>query len=95
MPMEFICELIFEIILEGIFGLTVKNPKVKTWTKTAVFLLFAEAIAGFLMWMSVNTYFAGNVAGGIVGGVIALGLGIGFLIGAIYGHKREWKQTEY
>ncbi len=92
--MDFICELIFEIIFEGIFSLTVKNPKVKTWTKTVVFLLFAEAIAGFVAWMSVKTYLNGNASGGIGCGVMAAILGIGFVIGAVYGHKRNWKQAE-
>lgn len=92
--MEFIGELIFEIILEGLFDVTVNNPKVKTWVKTAIFLVFAEAVAGFVAWISVNAYTSGNVTGGMVGGVIALGLAIGFLIGGIHGHKRDWKQAE-
>ena len=90
--MEFIGELIIELILEGVFGVTVKNPKVKTWVKTFVFLMFAEAVAGLLAWISVSTYLSGNISGGIVCGIIAIGLGIGFLIGGIYGHKRNWKQ---
>ena len=90
--MDLIGQFIFELILEGIFGVTVKNPKVKTWVKTIVYLVFAEAMAGFIAWMSVSAYLSGNTSGGIVCGVIALGLAIGFLIGGIYGHKRDWKQ---
>ena len=90
--MDFICELIFEIILEGFFGLTVKNPKAKTWFKTVVFLLFAEAIAGLFIWMSVSTYQSGNISGGIGCGIVCAILAIGFLAAAIYGHKRDWKQ---
>ena len=91
--MEFICELIFEIILEGIFGLTIENPKAKTWTKTAYFLLVAEGFAGVVVWLSVKTYLDGNVSGGIGGGIIAVAWAVGTLIGAVYGHKRDWKQT--
>ena len=89
--MEFLFELIFEIILEGIFGLTVKNPKVKTWVKTLVFLLLGEAVAGLFLWIS---YVAPEAepGGDIVCRVIAIAVGVGFLIAAIYGHKRGWKQ---
>lgn len=90
--MEFICELIFEIILEGFFGLTVENPKAKTWTKTIFYLLLAEGMAGVLVWAGIKTYLNGNVSGGIVCGIIAVAMAVGFLIGAIYGHKRNWKQ---
>lgn len=90
--MEFLCELIFEVILEGIFEVTVRNPKVKTWTKTAFFILFSETVAGLIGWFSYQAYKNGNVSGGIGGVVIAVVLGIGFLIGSIYGHKRDWKQ---
>ena len=89
--MEFLFELIFEIILEGIFGLTVKNPKVKTWVKTLVFLLLTESMAGFFLWVSYKAP-AAEPGGDIVCRVIAMALGTGFLIAAIYGHKRGWKQ---
>ena len=90
--MEFLYELIFEVILEGIFGATIENPKVKTWFKTTVYLLIAEGVAILIGIASVSMYRNGNPSGAIVGGLIALALGIGFLIGAIYGHKRDWKQ---
>lgn len=90
--MEFICEFIFEVILEGIFDLTVKNPKVKTWVKTAVFLLIAESVAGLFAWLSVLTCRNGNQSGSIVCGIVSLALGVGFLAAAIYSHKKDWKQ---
>lgn len=90
--MEFLCELIFEIILEGIFGLTVRNPKVKTWAKTLFMVLFSETVAGLIGWSSYQAYKNGNVSGGIGGVIIAIVLGTGFLILSIYGHKRDWKQ---
>ena len=85
--MEFFFEILFEVILEGIFGLTVKNPKVKNWVKTAVFLLISEAVAGLFLWLS----FVGDVDGILVVRLIAIALGIGFLAMAIDGHKRNWK----
>ena len=85
--MDFLFEFIFTFLLEGIFGLTVKNPKVKNWVKTAVFLLIAEAVAGLALWLS----FVGDVDGILVVRLIAIALGIGFLAMAIDGHKRNWK----
>lgn len=91
--MEFLCELIFEIILEGLFGLTVENPKAKLWTKTICFLVVAEGLSAFIAWMGVKAYLDGNVTGGIVVSIIAALMAIGFAAGAVHGHKRNWKQA--
>ena len=32
--MDFLFELLFEVVLEGVFHLTIGNPKVKNWIKT-------------------------------------------------------------
>ena len=90
--MDFLYELIFEVILECVFGATIENPKVKTWFKTTMYLLLAEGAAILIGIASVSMYRTGNISYAIVCGVIALALGIGFLIGGIYGHKRDWKQ---
>ena len=90
--MGFLCEFIFELILEGIFGVTIKNPRVKTWVKTMVYLLLAEGVVVLLGIAAVSMCRDGNKSGGIVCMVIAALLGIGFLIGGIYGHKRKWEQ---
>lgn len=89
--MDFIFELIFELVLEGIFGLTIHNPKVKTWVKTVVFLLIMEAFAGFFLWLSYNNPEA-EAGGDIVCRVIAIVMGLAFLIMAIDAHRRNWKQ---
>ena len=85
-------EFIFEAILEGVFGLTVKNPKLQLWIRTAVYLLMAETVAVLIGIGSVSTYRNGNTSGGIGTGVLAALLGIGFLLAGIYGHKRKWEQ---
>jgi fucose permease len=90
--MDFLMEFIFEVVLEGIFELTVKNPKVKLWVRTAVFLLIAELFPVVIGIAAVSMYRNGNTSGGIVGIIICTALAIGFLIGGIYGHKRNWKQ---
>ena len=93
--MDILIEFVFTAVLEGIFGLTVKNPKVKTWVKTLVFLLLAEGVALAIGILSFLSFKNGNTSGGIGCMVIAVLLGIGFLIGGIYGHKRDWKQDDY
>lgn len=90
--MDIIFEFVFELILEGIFGLTIHNPKVKTWVKTAVFLLISEAVVGLFLWISFAVPAETGMGGDWVVRVIAIGLGIGFLAMAVYGHKRDWKQ---
>ncbi len=92
--MDFICELIFEIILEGFFGVTVHNPKLKTWTRTVIFLVVAEIIPALMLVSGISAILRGDIGGGVV--IIALGvaLAIGFIAGAVYGHKRDWKQAE-
>ena len=79
------------MILECLFGITIENPKVKTWIKTALYLLLAEGMTVLLGIASVSMYRGGNTSGGIGCGIISALLAIGFLIGGIYGHKRNWK----
>ena len=92
--MDFLCDLIFEIILEGLFGITVKNPKLKTWTKTAFFLLFSELIAAWILFSGISAWQRDNIEGGIVISLMGAALAIGFAAGAAYGHKRDWKQAQ-
>ena len=90
--MEFLSELVLELILETIFGLTIENPQVKIRVKTGIFVVFSQLVAGVILWMGIKTCLNGNIAGGIVVCVISAALSIGFLIGAVSGHKRGWKQ---
>ena len=90
--MDFIFEFIFEVFVEGLFAGTVKNPKVKTWVKTLVFLLMSEAVAAVFLWIS---YAAPQDGGAWVVRIIAIGLGLGFLVAAIHGHRTDWKKADY
>ena len=90
--MDFIVEFVFEIVLESILGLTVKNPKIKLWVRTLIWLLLAESVAVLLGVASVYMYRSGNTHGGIGCGIISALLAVGFLIGGIYGHRNNWKQ---
>ena len=44
--MESLCQFILEFVLEGIFGLTLENPKTKTWVKTVIMILMDLLILG-------------------------------------------------
>ncbi len=91
--MEFLYELIFEIILEGIFQVTIKNPKAKTWFKTVFFLVLTELIAVLMLICGISVIRSGNTEGGIVILIMCVCLAAGFAVAAFCGHKREWKQT--
>lgn len=89
--MDIISEFIFEIVLEGIFGLTVENPNLKTWIKTTVFIVVSQFFTAVLVWMAIDVWRSDN-NGWIIYTVIAAAWGIGTLIAAVYGHKRKWIQ---
>lgn len=73
------------MVLEGIFGLTIKNPKLKTRLKTVIFLLVTGVIVAVVIWLA---FHSANVLVGITGLVLA----VLFLYVAVDGHKRGWKQ---
>ena len=92
--MEFLFELIFEIILEGIFGLTVKNPKVKTWVKTMIVsLLFGVLLAlfgfvAYIGWKSSDWFFFG------FGAILFLAFGALGAWSIPRRHKDDWKEND-
>lgn len=91
--MDFLLELIFEIILEGIFGVTVNNPKLKLWVRTAFFFVFTQIITVLLAIGTVSIYSAGDGLWYVMAG-LAAAWGIGMLIAAIYGHRKGWPKND-
>lgn len=91
--MEIIGEFIFELVLEGIFGLTVKNPRVKTWVKTVAFLIISQLFTAAFAWLTLQAWKTDN-DGWIVVAIMAAAWCIGTVIGAIHGHKRNWIQKD-
>jgi len=73
------------LVLEGIFGLTIKNPKLKTRLKTVIFLLVTGVIVAVVIWLAFHS------ANGLVG-ITGLALSALFICAAVEGHKRDWKQ---
>ena len=91
--MDFLLELLFEGLLEGISALTIENQKVKTWVKTAVFVVLSQVVAGFAWFLALSVPpVDGNAGGNYICGAIALALTVGFLLAAVDGHNRDWKQ---
>lgn len=91
--MEFLMELIFEILLEGVFHLTVKNQRIKLWVRTAFFLVFAQILTVLLAIGAVSLYSSGDGAWYVMAG-LAAAWGIGMLIGMIHGHKKGWPKND-
>ena len=83
-------EVIFEFILEVIFGVAFDDTRIKTWIKTGLFILLFGALTALFTFMSVSAYQKGNADGCVITAIMAAVLGIGGMIGAIYGHKRDW-----
>ena len=91
--MEFIAEIIFEVIVEGIFSVTFDNPKVKTWVKTLIFSLMVHTITALLVWGAVALFREKDSAWYVLAGLAAV-WGIGMLIGTICAHRKGWPNNE-
>ena len=89
--MDFLFELIFEVVLEGIFHLTFENPKVKNWIKTLLFSLFAQGITAWMACLALCSDSIDSTGRYVILGIAAAWC-IGTLIGAVNGHRRQWKQ---
>ena len=89
--MEFLAELIIEVLLEGVFGLTIDSPKATNWIKTAVFLLISQALTVLFAWLTWTAWQGGN-SGATVIGIITLLWMAGTVFGAICKHRAGWKQ---
>ena len=83
--MDAVLEFIFTMIPEGIFGLTIKNPKLKTRMKTGIFLLFAGAVVALILWLAA-------VSASVLVGIVGLALAALFIYTAVEGHRRDWMQ---
>lgn len=92
--MDTLVGVIVEMILEGFFGVTIRNPELKIWTKTIVSLVISAVIPVLMVISGVSAIGRGNVDGGVPILVMAAVLETIFVLGTIYNHKRGWKQTE-
>lgn len=91
--MDFLMELIFEIILEGIFHLTVSNQRIKLWVRTGFFIVFSQIFTVLFAIGAASLRSSGDGTWYVMA-VIAAAWGIGMLIAAIYGHRKGWPKNE-
>lgn len=89
--MDFIIEIVFGF-LECCLDVTFESKKVKTWTKTVLFILFTQALTAAFAWLTVACYQNKNIEGCVVVGILTAAWGIGMLIATVYSHKRNWKK---
>lgn len=91
--MDLIFEFVFELILEGIFGLTIKNPKIRTRVKTTIFVVMTQLLAAFLGFLALTIPSQdGSTSGNLLCGIAAIMLSAAFLLTAVHGHRNDWKQ---
>ena len=92
--MEFLFELFFEVILQGVFGVTVNNPKLKLWIRTAFFFAFTQIITVLFAIGAGSLCSSGDGAWYVIAAIAAV-WGIGMLIAAIYGHRKGWPKNDF
>ncbi len=91
--MDAIVEIITEVIMVLFVEVPMESENVKTWIKTAIFLVICwllDILGGFLFYQV--CFVQHDVIGSVLCGAVLLFL-LGLTIfGAIDGHKRGWKQ---
>ena len=90
--MEFLAEIILEVILGIFVEIPMESEHVKTWIKTVFFLVLCGFIDGFVGFFFYQVCFVQRDLPGsvMIGAVLLFLLGV-TIFGAVYGHKRNWK----
>lgn len=90
--MDFLLELVGELLFEAPFEAAMESRRVKTWVKTLLFSLLGGAMAALFTVMTVSVWRdQQNIVGTAVLALITLGWSAFVVFGAIRGHKRKWK----
>ncbi len=89
--MEFLCEIIFEVILEGIFGVTVENPKAKTWVKTGTVIFMDLLVLGLFAFIAGVGFQGKNWLAFSVGVILFLGWAVFSARTTRKRHKENWE----
>ena len=78
--MDFIFELVFELLFEGGMEVT-SNRKISKWVRYPLLALFALVfigIIGLIIFMGIS-----SLKNSIIGGIFIIGLGVFFLVASI------------
>lgn len=90
--MEWITELICEVVLEGILAEVIQSKKIKCWVKTLIVEILCTAVASVGVFIVIFD-FRGDFTNPRtwIFLAISLGLEILFNIGIVSSHKRNWR----
>lgn len=90
--MEWLMELICEVVLEGILAGIIQSEKIKCWVKTLIMEIVCTAVASIGVIIVIFD-FRGDFTnpGTWIFLATSLGLEILFNVGIVSSHKRSWR----
>lgn len=91
--MDFLLELVGELLFEAPFEAAMGSRRVKTWVKTLLFSLLGGAMAALFTAITVSVWRdQRNIASTAVLAAITLGWTAFVVFGAVSGHRRRWER---
>ena len=91
--MDFLVELILEILFEAPIDAAMESKRLKTGVKTAIFCVLGGALFVFFAFLSFSAWIRRDVTAGVFMTAITVVFLFCVIVGAIRGHKRKWKNT--
>ncbi len=90
--MDFLVEIIMELLFELPLDAAMESRKLKTGVKTAIFSVLCGIITALFGGITVLMWQAQDSTGTFFMALITLGMLLMTVFGAIRGHKRKWKR---
>ena len=90
--MDFLVEIIMELLFELPLDAAMESRKLKTGVKTAIFSVLCGIITALLGGITVLMWQDQDSTGTFFMALITLGMLLMTVFGAIRGHKRKWKR---
>ena len=90
--MDFLIEIILELLFEVPIEAAMESRRLKTGVKTALFCVLGGVITLFFAALTVQKWIANDdFTGAFFMTLITALMLFGVIFGAIHGHKRKWK----
>ena len=89
--MDFLVELIFEILFEAPIELAMGSRRLKKSDKTVLFCIIGGGLTVLFGFIGLSVWRDGDSTGAFFVSLITLVMLIGTILGAIRGHKTNWK----
>ena len=89
--MDFLVELILEILFEAPLELAMGSRRLKKSVKTVLFCILGGGLTVLFGFIALCTWQDGDSTGAFFVSLITLVMLIGTIVGAIRGHKNNWK----